>query len=60
MTIDHINGIRTDNRLENLRWVTGEENTQFMFFHRKELNIELTRLIQKWGYEETLNQLKKM
>lgn len=24
--IDHINGIRSDNRLENLRWVTSSEN----------------------------------
>lgn len=28
MTVDHINGIRTDNRLENLQLLTREENTR--------------------------------
>jgi len=33
--IDHINGDRTDNRLENLRVVTSRENNQNLSRHRK-------------------------
>ena len=59
-TVDHINGIRNDNRLENLRWVTNEENTMAMLNQRKDLNKELTRIIQIYGYNETLEILKNI
>ena len=41
--IDHINRIRTDNRIENLRWATYAENNQNVSLHKdnklKEQNI---------------------
>ena len=41
--IDHINRIRSDNRIENLRWVTHAENNQNVSIHKnnklKEQNI---------------------
>lgn len=59
-TVDHINGIRTDNKLENLRWVKDEDNTLFMLQKRGDLNKELTRIINKIGYEETLKLLQSL
>ena len=60
LSVDHINGIRTDNRLENLRWMDMEENINAMISNRKDLNMELTRIIQKLGYDETLALLKTL
>lgn len=60
MTVDHINGIKSDNKLENLRWATANENILFMMQNRAELNKELTRIIQKYGYLETLKKLQQI
>ena len=36
--VDHINEIKTDNRVENLRWVTTSQNMIAYFSRRKALN----------------------
>ena len=60
LSVDHINGIRSDNRLVNLRWLTQEENIGALCAHRAELNVELTRIINKLGYEGTLKLLQTL
>ena len=51
--VDHINGIRSDNRLENLQWVTEKENLQKKIIDRASLQSNLLKIIQKYGYEKT-------
>lgn len=59
-TVEHLDGNRSNNRLDNLCWKTMEDNVLAMIQHRKELNIELTRLIQKYGYDKTLKILQEI
>ncbi len=59
-TVDHIDGNRSNNKLENLRWATNSDNIAFMMIHRKELNKELTRLLQKHSYDELLQLLQNI
>ena len=60
MTVDHVNGKRNDNRLENLSLESQSNNAKLMLMHRADMNKELTRLIQKYGYDEVLRKLQEM
>lgn len=58
--IDHVNGIRTDNRLTNLRPLTAVENTRARDENQSRIRSLTTELIIKFGYEETEKKLKKL
>ena len=58
--IDHINGKRTDNRLENLQPLSSMKNIEQRDQNQGKIRLLTTQLIMKFGYEKTEEMLKKL
>ena len=58
--IDHINGIRNDNCINNLRIVDTIQNTRFREGNNKPIFEEVRRIIEKYGYDFTLKKLREI
>lgn len=59
-TVDHINGIRTDARPENLRWVTLQQNSKYRDENWANVMLLNRKIAKKIGYENLLKNLQKM
>ena len=58
--VDHINRIKTDNRLENLRWATCSENNQNVGIRKDNTsghnNISYDKYNETWKFRKNINK----
>ena len=59
LVVDHLNGIRDDNRVENLSIKTQQENLAARDTKNKPLYEELRRLVKTYGYDKTYEILTR-
>ena len=55
--VDHIDGNRGNNNIDNLRWVFQRENAQFSDENNTQMKEIIAKLVQKYGYDNTKMKL---
>lgn len=60
ITIDHINGIKSDNFLNNLRPLSRLENIRSSDENQTEIKGIIAKLLSKYGYEELISKLQQL
>ena len=58
--VDHINGRRKDNCLNNLRWVSAKENILYKHENWSEITDIFEKLVQKYGYADAKSKISAL